>query len=202
MKIQPKLTYLATAISIALAAAPSIGHADTTCNIHSAPSSITASGTTAYVNPAYAILGSTPTQVHERFAGIVEQNFRTGNTNKIIHNLSGRELADLAAVYKNATSTPSTLLEILAKVVDADGLASVASAFGQEETAAAVARYAPAAVAKAFTQVPVKIAAERSVQVSKALAAAASAAVASSPDSVPIGTRRRSQGSDSLYDTV
>jgi hypothetical protein len=47
--------------------------------------------------------------------------------------------------------------------VDADGLTSVASVFGQEETAATVARYAPAAVANEFIRLPVKIAAERSV---------------------------------------
>jgi hypothetical protein len=101
--------------------------------------------------------------------------------NKIVHNMSGRELADLAAVYKNATSTPSLLLQIMAKGVDADGLASVASAFGQEETAAAVARYAPTAVAKEFSQLPVKIAVERSVKVSEALTATRAAGVVS-PD--------------------
>jgi hypothetical protein len=62
-----------------------------------------------------------------------------------------------------ATSTPSVLLGILASGVDADGLTSVASVFGQEETAATVARYAPAAVANEFIRLPVKIAAERSV---------------------------------------
>jgi hypothetical protein len=156
---------LAAAIGIALAA-PSISMA--ACM--NSPDTATVSEA-RIPNPAGNVLGTTPTEIHARFAGVVEQNFRTGNVNKIVHNMSGRELADLAAVYKNATSTPSVLLQIVAKGVDADGLASVASAFGHEETAAAVARYAPAAVAKEFAQLPVKIAAERSHQVSEALTA-------------------------------
>ena len=135
-------------------------------------------------NPAGNILGTTPTEIHARFAGVIEQNFRTGDMNKIVHNMSGRELADLAAVYKNATGTPSVLLQILAKGVDADGLTSVASAFGQEETAAAVATHAPAAVAKAFTQLPVKVAVAPSVQVSEALTATP-ATVGLNPDINP-----------------
>jgi hypothetical protein len=159
---------LALAITAALVAAPNITEALVVCNIQSAPSSGKLS-TAAYVNPAAAVLGLTPAQVHARFAGIIEQNFRTGDANAIVHSISERELADLAAVYKNATSTPSTLLDILATRVDADGLAAVASAFGQEDTAAAVAQHAPAAIAREFRQIPVKLAAQGSTQVSHAL---------------------------------
>lgn len=179
MRIINRSTILGTAVIIAFAA-PSVSMAICV-------SQDTASDTrkSEIPNPAANVLGTTPAEIHARFAGVVEQNFRTGNVNKIVHNMSARELADLAAVYKNATSTPSVLLQIVAKGVDADGLASVASAFGQEETAAAVVRYAPAAVAKEFTQLPVKIAVERSVQVSKALTATRATGVVS-PD-IPTG---------------
>jgi cytochrome c553 len=175
VKIINGRTLLATAVSIALVA-PNISMA--ACMNHNAETALKV----PIPNPAGNVLGTTQAEIHARFAGVVEQNFRTGNMNKIVHNLSARELADLAAVYKNATSTPSVLLQIVAKGVDADGLASVASAFGQEETAAAVAHYAPAVVANAFAQLPVKNAAERSVQLSEALTAARATGGAENPD--------------------
>lgn len=108
-------------------------------------------------NPTAAVLGTTPAEIHARFAGVIEQNFRTGDPNKLVHALTSHELADLATLYKRAGGT-TTLLELIAKHVDADGLTLVASAFGQTETEAAAASYAPSAVFAEFKSLPVKAA--------------------------------------------
>jgi hypothetical protein len=72
-------TILATAISIAFVA-PSISMAK--CMNSNAATESEA----PIINPAANVLGTTPTEIHARFAGVVEQNFRTGNMNKIVHN--------------------------------------------------------------------------------------------------------------------
>jgi hypothetical protein len=108
-------------------------------------------------------LGNTPAEIHARFAGLIEQNFRTGDPNKIVHALTSHELADLAAVYKRAGG--GTLLGSMARKVDAEGLTRVASAFGQTETAGVVEAYAPASVRTLFKTLPVQPAAQSSTRV-------------------------------------
>jgi hypothetical protein len=132
-------------------------------------------------SPAASVLGTTPTEIHARFVGVIEQNFRTGDPNKLVHALTSHELADLATLYKRAGGT-TTLLELMAKHVDADGLTLVASAFGQYETEAAAASYSPKAIFTEFQSLPVKAAAAASpaiaarVITANAIAAAGGAA--------------------------
>jgi len=97
-------------------------------------------------NPAAAVIGTTDAQIHERFAGIIEQNFRTGNANAIVHSLSDRELTDLASTYKRAGGK-TTLLRTLSKSVDAAGLARVTSAFNGVSFGGRISPDAPTAAA-------------------------------------------------------
>lgn len=114
-------------------------------------------------NPAAAVLGRHRLK-STRFVGVVEQNFRTGDANKIVHALTIHELADLATLYRGAGGS-TTLLRLMAAKVDAQGLAQVASAFGQAETAAAIDVYAPASVRSQFKELPIQNAAEPSLSV-------------------------------------
>ena len=120
------------------------------------------------MNSAAAVLGTTPAEIDARFAGVIEQNFRAGDPNKLVHALTSHELADLATLYKRSGGT-TTLLELMAKNVDADGLTLVASAFGQAETEAAAASYAPRAVYMAFNSLPVRAAAAASPTIARAV---------------------------------
>ena len=136
---------------------------------------VASTGTTAaarlpVMNSAAAVLGTTPAEIDARFAGVIEQNFRAGDPNKLVHALTSHELADLATLYKRSGGT-TTLLELMAKNVDADGLTLVASAFGQAETEAAVASYAPRAVYMAFNSLPVRAAAAASPTIAQAVKA-------------------------------
>jgi hypothetical protein len=101
------------------------------------------------------IIGDSPAQVHERFATIIEQNFQ-GNAATIVSRLTVDELANVAAVYNYASGSSPQLLKIIAANVGAEGLTSVAAAFGQEATALAVKQYAPSNVALAFVSSPQK----------------------------------------------
>jgi hypothetical protein len=136
------------------------------CVARGASPDTTAAAKSLVVSPAAAVLGTTSAEIHARFAGVIEQNFRTGNPNKLVHALTSHELADLANFYKRAGGT-TTLLELMAKHVDADGLTLIASAFGQTETAAAAASYAPRAVYMDFKSLPVKAVAESSLNIAR-----------------------------------
>jgi hypothetical protein len=128
----------------------------------------TAAAKSPIVNAAAAVLGTTPAEIDARFAGVIEQNFRTGDPNKLVHALTSHELADLATLYKQRSGGATTLLELMAKHVDADGLTLVASAFGQTETAAAAASYAPRAVYTAFKSLAAREAAVASPAIAQA----------------------------------
>jgi len=111
--------------------------------------------TIAHAAAPQPVLGRTPAEVHALFPIIIDQHMRT-NGNFHVHNLGALELANLAALYQHANGTTAPLLRILAQNADSEGLTRVASAFGQQATAAAVAKYSSPAVALAFTSSPPK----------------------------------------------
>ncbi len=106
-------------------------------------------------------LGSTPMDIHSRFARVQESNFSGGNANELVARLSDKELVDLAAFYRaSSLGQSSTLLSILASRVDPEGLIRVSQAFGIDDMRLAISASAPRDVAEAFelrlAQIPMR----------------------------------------------
>ena len=117
-----------------------------TLNVNAPPASL---------NSASFIIGTTPSQIKARFASVIEDNFRTGNVNRILGNLSPTELRNLAALYRSDTAgNTAPLLAILAKSASAKALVRIAGVFGRDPTIEAVDLYAPTAVATRFFASP------------------------------------------------
>lgn len=135
--------FVVAAAFISLLALPMTSRADIPCGEVAAK--------TTGVTPSNPIQGNTPQQIHERFTSIIENNFRTGKAETIIHNLSAKELNDLAVRYK-AESTLGTepLLAIFAKRLSDRSLVKVATAFGVANVQSAVNAYSSSEVKAAF----------------------------------------------------
>ncbi|WP_333680669.1 hypothetical protein [Dyella sp.] len=96
-------------------------------------------------------LGSSPNEIHENFASIIESNFQYGSTEHILNNLSERELQDLAKFYTaNTQGKSQPLLKVFAQNLSDQSLIRVAKAFGTEPVKAAVNSYATANTRSAF----------------------------------------------------
>jgi hypothetical protein len=96
----------------------------------------------AAVMPKTSILGNDPQQIQANFASIIESNFRTGNAEEIVRNLSNKELSDLAYRYQsNSTRGTKSLLRIMATRLSDQGLVKVGQAFGRDNVQDAVNTY-------------------------------------------------------------
>ncbi len=59
-------------------------------------------GSVAQGHDAADVLGHNPAQIHARFASIIDENFRTGNPDRIMDSLTVKELSDLLIAYRAA----------------------------------------------------------------------------------------------------
>lgn len=87
------------------------------------------------ITPAYekarAFQGTTPEEIHQRFAAIQEMNFAQGDAKLILSRLSDKELAAVAVLYnQSAPAGENDLLRIFAQKLDGGSLSRVAKAFG------------------------------------------------------------------------
>lgn len=100
---------------------------------------------------AGAFLGSTPEEIHQRFAVIQEMNFAQGNTKVLLSRLSDKELGDIASLYnQSAPAGDDNLMRTFAQKLDGASLVRVAKAFGSVSTTRAVNAYAPAKIKADF----------------------------------------------------
>jgi hypothetical protein len=140
-----KCRFALTAVIASLSAAPVASYADIPCGGDIATQ-------TTGVMPTTSIQGNTPQEIHAQFASIIESNFRTGNAEKVIQNLSAKELNDLATRYRIESKVgTSPLLAIMATRLSDTSLVKIASAFGRDDVQAAVNTYASAEVKAAVT---------------------------------------------------
>ncbi|WNL46534.1 hypothetical protein RKE25_02540 [Dyella sp. BiH032] len=97
-------------------------------------------------------LGTTPEEIHAKFANVVEANFTHGSPSQIMSRLSDKELAGIARVYKQSNAgRPPKLLDIMASRLSAKDLVRVAGTFGVSDVSAAVQRSASPSVAMLYT---------------------------------------------------
>jgi len=97
-------------------------------------------------------LGTTPEEIHAKFASVVEANFANGSSSLILSRLSDKELAGIARVYKQSNAgRPPKLLDIMASRLSAKELVRVAGTFGVSDVSAAVQRSASPSVATLYT---------------------------------------------------
>lgn len=101
----------------------------------------------ANVRSSYSVQGTTPAEIKQRFASVIESNFANGAPETIVNRLSDRELSDLATRY-NALTTPGNrpLLTTFATRLGSESLIRVAGAFGPSAVGAAVKAHASPAV--------------------------------------------------------
>jgi hypothetical protein len=94
--------------------------------------------------------------IHSNFAAVIEENFARGNsayTQRLIDNLSEKELHDLASAYTGSLSGQhAKALDSLAKKLDGKRLARVAGAFGYIPVSIAVSTHAPSDVQVVFEE--------------------------------------------------
>ncbi|GGA05730.1 hypothetical protein [Dyella caseinilytica] len=89
------------------------------------------------------IQGTTPLEIQQRFASIIEGNFANGPAESVIRHLSDRELFDLASRYNESTSAGNRpLMATFAKRLGDKSLVRVANAFGKQQVLDAVNQYA------------------------------------------------------------
>lgn len=98
------------------------------------------------------VLGTTPEQVQKKFAGVINAQFQYGATERLVAQLSDRELSDLAHFYQQSGGpiANSPLLKTFARRLSDKSLLRVASAFDRGAVEAAVMRYAKPSVQEAF----------------------------------------------------
>jgi hypothetical protein len=102
--------------------------------------------------PATSILGNSPQQIHANFASIIESNFRTGNAEEIIRNLSAQELSDLATRYQaESPQGVGPLLAIMAARLSDQGLMKIGQTFGRDNVQNAVNTYSSPEMKAAVT---------------------------------------------------
>lgn len=77
------------------------------------------------------VLGTTPEQVQKKFAGVINAQFQYGATERLVAQLSDRELSDLAHFYQQSGGpiANSPLLKTFARRLSDKSLLRVASAF-------------------------------------------------------------------------
>lgn len=94
--------------------------------------------------------------IHSNFTAVIEENFAQGNsahTQRVIDNLTDRELHDLASAYNGALGgRHANALDSLAKKLDGKRLARVAGAFGYIPVSIAVSTHATSEVQVAFEE--------------------------------------------------
>ncbi|AMP06559.1 hypothetical protein [Collimonas pratensis] len=94
--------------------------------------------------------------IHSNFAAVIEENFARGSSahiQKLIDNLSERELQDLASAYTKALGGQhANVLDSLAQKLDGKRLARVAGAFGYVPVSIAVSTHASSDVQVAFEE--------------------------------------------------
>jgi hypothetical protein len=87
------------------------------------------------------LLGTSQEEIKQRFAGIVEMNFRTGDVPLLVSSLSDRELKDIATLYAGSAPESDHLLRIIIQRVDDQGLARISNAFGPSVVAPLLVQY-------------------------------------------------------------
>lgn len=110
-----------------------------------------ACSTVATARDAHTALGTTPAEIHARFAHIIERNFESGDTDGVLSRLTDGELHALARDYGRETrGDTSHLLKVLARRASARNLGRVSAHFGLTNTYRAIGSDAPSDVAAAF----------------------------------------------------